>query len=65
MLKTNNEKNVKNNGAYNTFHEQTYQEWIDGRYRSPALICQANHSNEYNITLIQSCIEIISQHPIR
>ena len=65
MLKTNNEKNVKNNGAYSTFHGQIYQEWIDGRYRSRALICQANHSNEYNITLIQSCIEIISQHPIR
>ena len=52
-------------GAYNTFHGQIYQEWIDGRYQSPALICQANHSNEYNITLIQSCIEIISQHPVR
>ena len=25
-------KKVKNNGAYNAFHGQLSQEWIDGRY---------------------------------
>ena len=39
-------KNVKNNGTYNTFHGPLSQEWIDGRYWSPALICHANQSNE-------------------
>ena len=42
-----NVKNVKNNGTYNTFHGPLSQEWIDGRYWSPALICHANQSNEY------------------
>ena len=40
-------KNVKNNGTYNTFHGPLSQEWIDGRYWSPVLICHANQSNEY------------------
>ena len=40
-------KNVKNNWTFNTFHGPLLQEWIDGRYWSPALICHANENNEY------------------
>ena len=40
-------KNVKNNGTYNTFHGLLFQEWMDGRYWSPALICHGNQNNEY------------------
>ena len=57
-------KKVKNNGTYNTFHGPLSHELIDERYYSPALICQANQSNEYNITLTEDCIEIMSQYPI-
>ena len=32
---------------------------------TPALICNVNQSNEKYITLIQGCISIKSQHPIR
>ena len=39
-------KNFKSNGTYNIFHGPLSQEWIDGRYWSPALICPANQSNE-------------------
>ena len=46
---------------FKTFYGPLSQEWIDRRYWSPALICHANQSNEYYITLIQVCIEIISQ----
>ena len=31
----------------------------------PALICNVNQSNEQYITLIQGCISIKSQHPLR
>ena len=31
----------------------------------PALICNVNQSNEQCITLIQGCINIKSQHPIK
>ena len=31
----------------------------------PILICHVKQSNEHYITLIQGCIEIISQHPIK
>ena len=58
-------KKVKNNGTYNTFHGQLSQEWTDGRYWSSVLISHANQSNEYYITLIQGCIEIMSQYSIK
>ena len=58
-------KNVKTNGTYNTFPGTLSQECIDGRYWSPALMCHANQSNEHYITLIQGCIEIMPQHPIK
>ena len=58
-------KKVKNNGTYNTLHGPLSQEWIDGRCWSPALICHANQSSGYYITLIQGCTEIMSQHPIK
>ena len=40
-------KKVKNNVTSNTFHEPLPHEWIDGRYRPPALICHASQGNEY------------------
>ena len=40
-------RNVKNNWTYNNFHGLISQEWIDGRYWSPTLICHANQSNGY------------------
>ena len=58
-------KKVENKGTYNTFHALLSQEWIDGRYSFLALICHANQSNEYYVTLIQGCIKVMSQHPIK
>ena len=53
-------KKAKNSGTYNDTHGPLSKEWIDGRYWSPALIFHANKGNEYYITLIQGCIEVIS-----
>ena len=64
MLKTNTERK-KNNETYSTFHGPLSQEWINGRYWSSAVTRYANQRNEYYKTLIQDCVEIMSQYPIR
>ena len=66
MLKiTTERKTVKNNEAHKAFHGPLSKEWLNRRYWSPALRCHVDQSNEYYLTLIQGCIEIMSQHPVR
>ena len=65
MLKTNIERTKFKTMIDITYFINHAIPGIDGRYISPALISHANQSNEYYITLIESCIEIMSQHPVR